>query len=89
MLSLPILNPHVFHQFSLQKAVEGVKLITTSLLQKLGDIELPEVTDSSEDEEITFTLNRSMLEMLKNLQSEITESEKQAASPGRKIGKPD
>ncbi|WP_254906916.1 hypothetical protein [Escherichia coli] len=57
------------------KAVEGVKLITTSLLQKLGDIELPEVTDSSEDEEITFTLNRSMLEMLKNLQSEITESE--------------
>nr|WP_233341367.1 hypothetical protein [Escherichia coli] len=65
----------MFHQFSLQKAVEGVKLITTSLLQKLGDIELPEVTDSSEDEEITFTLNRSMLEMLKNLQSEITESE--------------
>ncbi|CHT37810.1 Uncharacterised protein [Salmonella enterica subsp. enterica serovar Typhi] len=44
-------------------------------MQKLGDIELPEVTDSSEDEEITFTLNRSMLEMLKNLQSEITESE--------------
>lgn len=57
------------------KAVEGVKLITTSLLQKLGDIQLPEVTDSSEDEEITFTLNRSTLEMLKNLQSEITEAE--------------
>ena len=57
------------------KAVEGVKLITTSLLQKLGDIQLPEVTDSSEDEEISFTLNRSMLEMLKNLQSEITEAE--------------
>ncbi|MGV7963861.1 DNA-binding protein [Photorhabdus tasmaniensis] len=57
------------------KAVEGVKLLTTSLLQKINDIELPELTDSSIDEEITFTLNRSMLEMLKSLQNEITESE--------------
>ncbi|MEX1795838.1 MULTISPECIES: DNA-binding protein [Enterobacteriaceae] len=57
------------------KAVEGVKLITTSLLQKLGDIELPEMTDSSADEEINITLNRSTLEMLRNLSKEITESE--------------
>ncbi|EAS5768305.1 DNA-binding protein [Salmonella enterica] len=57
------------------KAVEGVKLITTSLLQKLGDIELPELTDSSADEEINITLNRSTLEMLRNLSKEITESE--------------
>lgn len=57
------------------KAVEGVKLITSSLLQNLGDIQLPELTDSSVDEEITFTLNRSMLEMLKTLQCEITEAE--------------
>lgn len=57
------------------KAVEGVKLITTSLLQKLGDIELPEITDSSADEEIPITLNRSTLEMLKALSKEITESE--------------
>ncbi|MCV5262751.1 DNA-binding protein, partial [Escherichia coli] len=47
----------------------------TSLLQKLGDIELPELTDSSADEEINITLNRSTLEMLRNLSKEITESE--------------
>ena len=33
------------------------------------------MTDSSADEEINITLNRSTLEMLRNLSKEITESE--------------
>ncbi|MGT7387357.1 hypothetical protein ACRW0U_27925, partial [Escherichia coli] len=36
---------------------------------------MPELTDSSADEEINITLNRSTLEMLRNLSKEITESE--------------
>lgn len=57
------------------KVVEGVKVLNEHLLQKLSDVVLPEVSDSSIDEEIPVMLNRSTLEMLKSLHSEITEAE--------------
>jgi len=60
------------------RVVEGVKVINEQLLQKLNAIELPEVTDSSADVEIPVTLNRSTIELLKSLASEITASENKA-----------
>ncbi|MFP1463919.1 hypothetical protein ACLB1E_34565 [Escherichia coli] len=70
------------------KAVEGVKLITTSLLQKLGDIELPELTDSSADEEINITLNRSTSGDVEKSFKRDHRIREQAASPcGESSGK--
>ena len=60
------------------RVVEGVKVINDQLLQKLNTIELPEITDSSVDVEIPVTLNRSTIELLRSLASEITASENKA-----------
>ncbi len=57
------------------------------LITETGDIELPELTDSSADEEINITLNRSTLEMLRNLSKEITESENKQPPCGESSGK--
>ncbi len=53
VLSLPILNLHAFH-CSRNKSRGRGQTHYNEFVTELGDIQLPEVTDSSEDEEITL-----------------------------------